>query len=194
MKIIVNLFALVIAMGIVTLIVAVGYYGAVNIWGFYMELEYTTRIVLLSGVIAVIFAAFIVVMGLRASGRINARGQLADKRHELYAHILMIYRTLLDRNTDSVSRDELIEELGQTYADLLILSSGAAIKAHIKMLAAVRDNSNYPEETEKCFQNLLKSFRRDIGHVDGYEFNNLKEIFKLLPSVCSPAERPQLVN
>ena len=47
-------------------------------------------------------------------------------------------------------------------------------------------NGSDPEELESNLRNFLKSFRRDFGHTDGYELNNLKEIFKFSPGNYFP--------
>lgn len=192
MKILVSLFTLIFAIAVVSLIAAAGYYGLLAARDSILVLETSTRIVLITTVLTTIFAALLVIVGLRAAGHIIVRGRVSGKRLELYSHILMTFRTLIDNETDGQHRNQLMQELGMIYADLLTLASGPTIKAQMAMLTAIQDETIDQQRVEKDFQSLLKNFRRDLGHTDGFELNDLKEVFQWLPSNYRPTEQPQL--
>ena len=139
MKIMTNLFALAIALSVMGLIIVAGYYGALYAMESFAALEYDVRVILFTASLSLILAALILALGFRAAGQTSARGRLIDKKQDLYAQILMIFRELANSKMDRPGRNRLIDELGQLHADLLTLASGAAIKAYMAMLATVKN-------------------------------------------------------
>lgn len=192
MKTITNLIAIVFVLAAIAMIGAGVYYGFTYAKTQFVVLEYPLREILLITSIVFLLGIMILTFAMRSTGITIAKASTNESKHELYSHVLMVYRTLMDNATDRDDRRRLVEELGQIYADLLILSSGATLKSHMSLLSEIQGNDTDEEHLEKRFQQLLKNMRRDMGYADGYELNNLTEIFRFLPSNYTPLQEPQL--
>ena len=171
MKTIINLSAVAIILAVAALIVMGAYYGATYLWAVYMRLEFVVRVVLLTGVMAALSSALIIAAGLRVAARLSAKGRLSEARHELYAQVVDLCRRYVSSSggLSNGERDDVLTELNRVESDMLLLASGSALQAHYDLQKLIKEGVTDGDQLISLLTQLIKSFRRDLGHAFTYE-------------------------
>ena len=175
MKTIINLSAVAIILAIAALMVMGAYYGATYLWALFMQLEFVVRVVLSTGVMAALLSALIIAAGLRVAARLAIKGRLSEARHELYAHVVDLCRHYVSSSggLSNGERDDVLTELNRVESDMLLLASGSALQAHYDLQKPIEHGVTDNDQLTSLLTQLIKSFRRDLGHAYTYEESKL---------------------
>lgn len=170
MKALTNFLFTVLFIAFLAALIAGAYYGLIYFGNMYLELDTAFRLVLLAVVVTILIASMIVARGARVAARMIANGRLSEARHELYAQVLSMYRSLVDSSAtlERSGCEKILAELQKVEPNFLLLASGAAYHAHIQLQTALQRGENCDRLLE-LFTQLVKCFRHDLGHVGTYD-------------------------
>ncbi len=190
MKAIINLFSISIFLLAVALIVAAGYYGITYLWGMYTQLDFVIRAVLFIAITAALLSAVIVSAGMRVAARLVAKSRLSEARHEVFAHAIDLYQRYIESANaiNNSEQDVVLTEIARVESDIMLLAGGASLNAHYELKQAIESGEADYDRLTNLFGQLVKGFRRDLGHAYNYEELKFSD---LLASNPNEQTRPQ---
>ena len=185
-----NITAFTLILALTGAILYFAYRGTLLVWENIEQLEFSLRVILVASLSSVLIAALMLIIGLRSAAFIRVRGQLAESRQSVYAYVLTMLRSVMDKSCDAAQKDSLAAELSAVSPDFFVLASSATIKSYLAFGEALKLGEE--ELLEPCFQSLWKDMRKDMGYNDDFDVVDIRQLINVLPR-CEKADEAEMV-
>ena len=171
MKTLTNFIAALVIISMIAGFLSGLYYGASYLWTFYVELDYVTRVLLLTSVVTLIVVVMVISNAIKSNGISVQKSQMVSMKLSLYKQLIQSYGQLIADYLSGVSieKNHKTQTLYELQTDLLLLGSKPILEACNKLDGALQDEEQSDQVITKHFDSLVKNIRRDMGHHQIYD-------------------------
>jgi len=153
MKIVSGFIYLIMFLAMIAVIIYGGYYVFQITWGYYLELEFIVRTVLLSAMVSLLIASMIIATSIKSSAKTAANAPIMAEKLSLYKRLVEI----------SLSSSNLVEQFNKLRPDVVLLASNAVIEVYEKLVLIDSSDDTSRSKLEGLCSQLVKSIRLDLG-------------------------------
>lgn len=167
MKTLSGLLLVVLGFAILAGLIYGGYYLVETLWTYYTALEFTVRVILLSAMASIFFAAVIVAASIKSSAKIALTSPVISEKIALYKKLIEI-----QFSTNGASKG--LEQLRPTA---VLLASGSVLEIVEKIISLADDDNNYDGKLNGLYSQLIKNIRLEMGHKSTIGDPKIQQLF-----------------